>query len=91
MQALYTAFPDLQHTVEGVIAEGDKVAMRASLRGTHRGEFQGVSPTGNPVAFGTVALFRFAEGKIAELWELADVPALLRQIGASGPMRANAS
>ena len=47
---LRTAFPDLHFTLEEVIAEGDKVMSRALLRGTHRGDYLGIAPTGKPVA-----------------------------------------
>jgi predicted ester cyclase len=45
------AFPDGQHSVDDLIAEGDKVAARLTARGTHEGEFQGISPTGKPICF----------------------------------------
>ena len=77
----YKAFPDGQHTVDDLIAEGDKVAARLTARGTHQGEFQGVSPTGKPIAFTGMRVFRFINGKIAEEWANLDMLGLLQQIG----------
>jgi steroid delta-isomerase-like uncharacterized protein len=77
----YKAFPDGQHTVDDLIAEGDKVAARLTARGTHQGEFQGVSPTGKPISFTGMRVFRFINGKIAEEWANLDMLGLLQQIG----------
>src|SRR5215208_6133677 len=62
------AFPDIQDTVEEIVAEGDKVVIRWRSRGTHQGEFMGVPPTGRDVTFTGMRLFRIAENKIAESW-----------------------
>ena len=67
-------FPDLGITIEDVIAEGDRVAARVVMRGTHRGEFQGIAPTGKPVEVKAMDMFRIANGKIVEHWGHADDP-----------------
>ena len=77
----YKAFPDGQHTVDDLIAEGDKVAARLTARGTHEGEFQGISPTGKPICFTGMRVFRFINGKIAEEWANLDMLGLMQQIG----------
>ena len=59
-----TSFPDLQTTIEQQIAEGDTVATRATLRGTHRGEFMGVAPTGQQFTFSVLLMDRIEDGKI---------------------------
>src|SRR6185503_15243941 len=64
----YSAFPDLHHTFEDQIAEGDKVVNRVTFRGTHKGEFQGIPPTGKEVAFAGILIDRFEGGKIVEHW-----------------------
>lgn len=67
-------FPDLSVTVEDVMAEGDRVAARVTMRGTHRGEFQGIAPTGKHVEVKAMDMFRISNGKIVEHWGHADDP-----------------
>lgn len=67
-------FPDLSITVEDVMAEGDRVAARVTMRGTHRGEFQGIAPTGKRVEVRAIDIFRISDGKIVEHWAHADDP-----------------
>ena len=67
-------FPDLSITVEDVMAEGDRVAARVVMRGTHRGEFQGIAPTGKRVEVRAIDMFRISNGKIVERWGHADDP-----------------
>jgi predicted ester cyclase len=76
-----TAFPDLQLTTEDLIAEGDKVAIRNTWRGTHQGVFQGLPPTGKHVTFTGTDIFRCIGGKIAEQWADLDALGLMQQIG----------
>jgi predicted ester cyclase len=64
------------------VAEGDRVAVRWTFRGTHRGYFMGIAPTGNQVEMGAMDLLRVAGGKIAETWSNVDMMAMLRQLGA---------
>ena len=68
------AFPDAQVTVDDVMAEDDRVAARVVMRGTHRGEFQGIAPTGKRVEVRAIDLFRVENGKIVEHWGRADDP-----------------
>ena len=67
-------FPDLGITIEDVMAEGDRVAARVVMRGTHRGEFQGITPTGKRVEVRAIDMFRISNGKIVEHWGHADDP-----------------
>ena len=67
-------FPDLSITVEDVMAEGDRVAARLTMRGTHQGEFQGIAPPGKRVEVRAMDMFRISEGKIVEHWGHADDP-----------------
>jgi predicted ester cyclase len=67
-------FPDLTIAVEDVMAEGDRVSARVVMRGTHRGEFQGIAPTGKRVEVRAIDMFRIREGKIVEHWGHADDP-----------------
>jgi steroid delta-isomerase-like uncharacterized protein len=80
--AMYLAgIPDLRVTIEELVAEGDKVAVRRSYAGTHRGELLGVPPTGKQVRVGGISIFRLAGGKIAEQWEQLDRLTLMQQLG----------
>jgi len=73
-------FPDLNVAVEGLMAEGDRVAARVVMRGTHRGDFQGIAPTGKRVEVRAIDMFRISNGKIVEHWGHADDPTtFLRQ------------
>jgi predicted ester cyclase len=74
------AFPDMRVTVEDLVAEGDKVTARVTMRGTHQGEFQGIAPTGKRVEVRALDMFRIKDSKIVEHWGHADDPtAFLRQ------------
>ena len=75
-------FPDWNVAVEDLIAESDKVVVRATGRGTHRGEFMGIPPTGRQVAVTWIAIYRVAGGKLAEHWQNIDELGLLKQLGA---------
>ncbi len=77
-----TGFPDLQFTVEDMIAEGDKVAVRLSHGGTHQGVFMGVAPTGKEARWTGNSIFRIADGKIVEGWVEGDHLGLMQQLGA---------
>ena len=68
------AFPDMRVTVEDLLAEGDRVAARVTMRGTHRGEFQGLAPTGKWIQVRAIDMFRISNGKIVEHWGHADDP-----------------
>jgi len=75
------AFPDFHNTVETLVAEDETVVARLTYRGTHRGELFGVAPTGKQVTYVGVAIFRVADGQIAEGWVLSDTLGLMRQLG----------
>ena len=75
------AFPDLQGTTEDQIAEGEKVVMRWTARGTHQGELQGLPPTGKRVKVAGMVISRSAEGKLVESWEVYDTLGMMRQLG----------
>jgi len=57
-------------TVDETIAEGDRVMVRWTFHGTHLGEFHSLPPTGKPVAYSGINIFRVADGKIAEIWDI---------------------
>jgi len=81
-----TAFPDLHVTVEDVIAEGDKVAARVTVSGTHRGVLLGtIQPTGTHATWTGIDLIRIADGKIVERWSQRDLLGLMQQLGVIPP------
>ncbi len=83
MMTMYrNAFPDAQFTIEDMVAEGDRVAVRFTARGTHTGELMGAPPSGKPVEVSVVTLLRVADGRFVEEWERLDTANLLQQIGA---------
>jgi steroid delta-isomerase-like uncharacterized protein len=77
----YSAFPDLNHSIGGLIASGDKVVVRATVRGTHKGEFAGIPSTGNEIEFSFIAIVRFEDGRIVEEWQETDMLGLMTQLG----------
>ena len=79
---LSKAFPDLHFKVEDILAEGDKVAYRLTVSGTHKGEFQGIPPTNKKVSFTSTGISNIVDGKVAEDWVDADTMGLMQQIGA---------
>jgi steroid delta-isomerase-like uncharacterized protein len=79
------AFPDLTIDVEGLVAEGDCVAARWTLRGTHLGAFLGLRPTGQRVAVTGTERYRLADGRIVERWATVDADGLRRQLGLPVP------
>jgi len=74
------AFSDFELTIEDVLTDGDKVAGRYTIRGTHSGELMGVPGSGNKVELGGQSFFRFQDGKVVERWQAMDGAALLTQI-----------
>jgi steroid delta-isomerase-like uncharacterized protein len=77
------AFPDLQITIEDLIAEGDKVVARVTVRATHLGTFMGyIPPSGVEVTFTGIDIFQIKDDKIVGRWNQRDLLGLMQQIGA---------
>ena len=76
------AFQDLRITVEEVLAEGETVTARWSCRGNHKGELNGIAPTGKQFSITGMTIARFANGKITEGWVNWDALGLMQQLGA---------
>ncbi|MFL5766891.1 MAG: ester cyclase [Actinomycetota bacterium] len=68
-------------TVEDIVAEGDRVVVRWTGRGTHSGEFMGIPPTGRSFTIAGIDVIRFEEGRMAEHWHVVDQLALMQQLG----------
>ena len=75
-------FPDLESTIEDLIAERDKVVAHWRAQATHQGEHMGIPPTGNRVDFTGISIYRIEGGKIAEWWGVSDLLGLMQQLGA---------
>ncbi len=75
------AFPDLEWKVDLIFAEGDLVVGRWTARGTNTGPWSGAEPTGKTAEFSGVNIFRFAEGKVIEIWNHRDDLGLREQLG----------
>ena len=75
-------YPDIQWTLEEMVAEGDKVAARFTMRGTHQGTFFGVPPTGKKIAVQAMNIYRLSDGQFVEEHGQPDMLGLLQQIGA---------
>jgi steroid delta-isomerase-like uncharacterized protein len=78
---VHTGFPDLHFTVEDMVAEGDKVVYRYTVRGTHQGDFMGIAPTGRQFVVTGIHIYRVGDGKFQEEWENWDMLRLMRQLG----------
>jgi steroid delta-isomerase-like uncharacterized protein len=84
---LRSAFPDFKATIDDIVAEDDKVVIRQTWTGTHKGEFMGVPPTGKSVSIGVIDIIRMADGKCVEHWGQMDSMGMMQQLGAipAGP------
>lgn len=76
-----TAFPDVRMTFEDQIAQGEKVASRWTMRGTHQGDLMGIPPTHKPATFTGIVISRLEGGEIAEEWEDFDQLGMMQQLG----------
>ena len=75
------AFPDLQVSVDDLIGEGDRLAVRSTMRGTHEGDFMGIPATGKKVEVSNYDFVRFENDQAAEHWGVIDSAALMEQLG----------
>lgn len=78
---LHSAFPDMQITIDQLIAEDDMVAARFTMRGVHRGELMGMAPTGKEVTVTGMDIMRFKDGKGVEHWANQDDLGMMQQFG----------
>lgn len=81
MAPFRTGMPDLKFTVNTLIAEGEMVASLWTATATHTGEFMGMPPTGNRIAFTGCCTARFRDGKLIEEWSHPDMFGLMKQVG----------
>ncbi len=76
------AFPDIHWTIEDMIAEGDKVVVHWTMRGTHKGMFAGIPSTGKSVEIQGVQIVRLVNKQIVDDWVVRDTLGLMQQLGA---------
>lgn len=81
LQMVRAAFPDWTSTPEDLVVEGDRVAGRWTVTGTHQGEFMGIPATGARITMAEAGVLRFQDGQLAEIWRVVDELSLLRQLG----------
>ncbi|MDX1664068.1 MAG: ester cyclase [Candidatus Promineifilaceae bacterium] len=79
------ALPEIEVTIEELLAEGDRVAYGWTARGTSEGPFLGIAPTGKEVTITGTDIVRIENGKIAEMWHVEENLGLMRQLGAAPP------
>jgi len=77
---LWKAFPDIIITFEEIIIEGNKVACRYNLSGTHKGEFEDLLPTDKQFRVNGMTVFSFRDAKVIERWNLVDMKSLIEQL-----------
>jgi predicted ester cyclase len=82
VEGYHSALSGLSVTIDQQFTEGDYVATRFTVRGTHDGELLGTAPTGREIAFSGITVSRCSAGKLVEEWELIDAVGLMRQLGA---------
>lgn len=86
VETMHSAFSDFAFEIQDMIAEGDRVAIRAKLRGTHTGEFMGIPATNKPFEIDLMDIVEIKGGKMTAHWGVTDAMAMMQQLGAmEGP------
>jgi len=83
LAAVFAAFPDTRVTIEDMVAEGDKVVVRNTWRGTFRGPWMGIAPTGKQVTWTGIVMWRITNGKITERWANTNFPEVMQKLAAA--------
>ncbi|GAC1367274.1 MAG: ester cyclase [Ktedonobacteraceae bacterium] len=81
LSMLLTAFPDMHISIEDMIAEGDIVTERVTIRSTHKGDYMGIPPTGKQATMTAIYIIRFTNGKGVEVWANSDDLGAMQQLG----------
>jgi steroid delta-isomerase-like uncharacterized protein len=81
MSEFFNAFPDNHFTLDDIVAEGDKVATRYTVTGTHKGAFKGIPPTNKKVTLWQIWIDRVVGGKFVEEWGRMDTLGMMQQLG----------
>jgi len=80
VQVMQRAFPGIHARIDDIFSTDDRVAVRLTFTGTHKGEFQGIPATGRDVEYTSIELYRVADGRLAEEWIASDTETLMRQL-----------
>lgn len=86
LATMRAAFPDIHSTIDGIVAEGDIVASHYTMRGTFKGEYMGMAPTGKQFTIKTAVFHRFEGGKEVEAWIYSDSLSFFKQVGIKPPV-----
>lgn len=81
VELMRNTFPDFVLSIGEQLGEGDRIATRWTMTGTHQGEFYGIPPTGKQINQSGATFYRLSNGRISEIWLLADTMGLLQQLG----------
>jgi predicted ester cyclase len=82
LETWLSAVPDLRIDIHDTVTESDRVTVRMTLRGTHRGDFAGIPPSGRPFEIGGTDVLRVRGGQVVEAWTLCDLASMFIQVGA---------
>ena len=78
---IFDAFPDDHMTIDDMIVEGDKIAVRYTLSGTHKGAYMGIAPTNKKITIWVIEIDRMVGGKFVEGWIRFDTLSMMQQLG----------
>jgi steroid delta-isomerase-like uncharacterized protein len=81
MVALRQAFPDLHVTVDEMLSDGDKVVIRSTMKGTHKGTFMNIPATGKQISVEGIDIVRISNGRVVEHWGVTDNLTMMQQLG----------
>ena len=81
MVTYLSAFPDVNYSIDDILAEGDKTVIRCTIQATHKGTFMGIPATGKRIVVKAVEIDRIARGKIVEAWGFSDSLGMMTQLG----------
>jgi ketosteroid isomerase-like protein len=81
VKLLWAGFPDIHWDIVEMVSHGDRVIVRYIVRGTHKGEYQGILPTGNRIEASGIWMARIKNGKVVDAEEDADLLGMMQQLG----------
>jgi steroid delta-isomerase-like uncharacterized protein len=81
MIAYLSAFPDINYSIDDILAEGDKTVIRCTMQATHKGTFMGIPATGKRIVVKEIEIDKIEGGKIVEAWGLSDSQNIMTQLG----------
>jgi steroid delta-isomerase-like uncharacterized protein len=81
VETVRAAFPDFHHTIDEMLAVGDRVVTRVTYSGTHKGKLRDVEPTGADVEYVGAAFFRLSSERIEDGWVVGDTQEVWRALG----------